>query len=114
VQLLPVLGAEKVGHVCPHVPQLLLSVCVLMQLPLQFCSPLGHPHTPLLHVTPLGDVHAPHAAPPVPHMLVDWLAYASHVAPLQQPLMHDAGPQVFWQIPPLHCCVAEQLVVPTE
>jgi hypothetical protein len=62
--------------------------------------PLGHEiashtHWPvvLLHSWPVG--HATHAAPPVPHDMLDSEPYASHVLPgVQQPLAHCAPPQV--------------------
>jgi hypothetical protein len=46
----------------------------------------------VLHVSPLG--HAAHAAPPLPHIVLVWLAKGSHVLPLQQPAEHEAASQV--------------------
>lgn len=61
-------------------------------LPLQ--QPFGHEAAsqthwpPALHSCPV--TQAAHATPPVPHELVDSLAYASHV-PLVPPLQHPLG-----------------------
>lgn len=49
----------------PQLPQLLLSVCVLVHVLLHIESPVGHAHVPLLHVAPEG-----HARPQVPQWLL--------------------------------------------
>lgn len=71
--------------------------------------PLQHPfahdvasqvHAPvvLLHSWPV--VHAPQAAPAVPHVVLDSDAYGTHVLPLQQPFGHEVESQT--QAPALH------------
>jgi hypothetical protein len=52
-------------------------------------------HTPALHVP---DVHATHAAPPVPHS--DVVLPGSQMLPLQQPLPHEAA--LHTQLPEMH------------
>jgi len=72
---------------------------------------------PLLHVQPLPPSmpavaqrpllvsqrwlaeQAAHVAPAMPHWPFDWLAYATHVVPLQQPFGHEVALQT--QAPPL-------------
>jgi hypothetical protein len=39
----------------PHVPQLLLSLCVLIQAPLQLVCPAGQAQTPAVQIPPLGE-----------------------------------------------------------
>ena len=58
----------------PQVPQLLLSVWVLVQVPLlpHGVSPAVQAHAPLWQVLP--PLHGPQAAPPVPQSVVLWLA----------------------------------------
>jgi hypothetical protein len=46
---------------------------------------------------------AAHVAPAMPHWLFDWLPYATHVVPLQQPFGHDVALQT-------HAPALEQVV----
>jgi hypothetical protein len=55
-------------------------------------------HVPLEHALP--ELHALHAAPPVPHCELDSLAYGTHVLPLQQPLGHELALHTHWPLPP--------------
>lgn len=43
-------------HLLPHVPQLLLSVCRLTQVPLQASWPVGQTHFPLIQLPPAGQM----------------------------------------------------------
>ena len=51
-----------------------------------------HVHVPAaLHTCP--DAQSTQAAPPAPQLVFDWLAYGTHVFPLQQPLGQDVALQ---------------------
>ena len=53
--------------------------------------PLPHAQVPLVHAPPFE--HAAHAAPPVPHWVVDCEPMATQVLPLQQPPAQDVASQ---------------------
>jgi hypothetical protein len=63
-QHLPALHAALAPHELPHMPQLLLSVSGLLQVPPQFSVPEPQ-HTPLSHDWPV-----PHALPHMPQLLL--------------------------------------------
>jgi hypothetical protein len=58
----PPLQLVPAAHVVPHPPQFLLSALVLMQVPLQYVSPVGQRdvQTPLEQLVPVAHV-VPHA-----------------------------------------------------
>jgi len=90
----------------PQVPQLLLSLAVVTQLPLQKVRPEGQVHMPLVQLRP-----PEHTVPQVPQLLLS-LAVVRQV-PLQSvcPLGQLHTP--FWQLrPPVHA--VPQPVVPQK
>ena len=64
----------RVGHVAPHAPQLLGSLCSLTQPPLHTTVGDGHDntHTPAEHTLPVG-----HAVPHAPQLLPLVLRFVS-------------------------------------
>lgn len=86
----PLVHVSDVAHALPHVPQLLLSVCVSTHDPEQ-SVPVPHWHALLTHVAPLG-----HALPHVPQ-LDESLVVSTHIPPHTVPV-HG------FIIEPLSCC----------
>ena len=78
-------------HEWPHAPQLLGSVAVLTQVPLQSSGALaGQAHAPLMHEAPVA-----HFAPHAPQLLVSFARFAqtepqltSLVGQVQMPALH--------------------------
>ncbi len=62
-------------------------------------------HTPFEQALP--ELHALHAAPPVPHCELDSLPYGTHVLPLQQPFGHELALHTHWPLPPQACPLAQ-------
>lgn len=57
-------------------------------------------HAPLLQPeVAFASEQVLHVAPPMPQLPADWLAYGTHVFPLQQPLGQDDALQT--QVPPV-------------
>lgn len=65
-----------------------------------------HAQVPLVHAPPFE--HAAHAAPPVPHWVVDCEPVGTQVLPLQQPLAHDVASQTHWPVVVLQACPVPQ------
>jgi hypothetical protein len=107
--------ATHAAHAVPPVPQS-FSVSPVWQFPDASQQPVGHvvalhaeaSQVPAGHVSLAG--HAVHALPPVPQNVVV-VPVSQTPEPLQQPVGHEAGPQVgAWQAPPLHVSVAGHTV----
>jgi len=81
------------GQTLPQPPQLLFSVLVLTQLPLQKVCPAGHAHTLFVQVRPLVQT-----VPQVPQLLLSFAVVRQ--TPLQSvcPLGQLHTP--FWQVRP--------------
>jgi hypothetical protein len=102
----PLLQTCPIVHWLPHAPQLRGLVCKLSQTPDGFIgpgppppmhtvSPAGHPHTPFVHVAPVGQImpHPPHARTFVSvstqTVCVPTIVVIVHdVRPGAQPIMH--------------------------
>ena len=118
MQTLPAL----LSHAVPQVPQLRLSVCVVLHTPLQSVWPLGHLQSPAWQVFPFEQTvpqlpqlllsvalftHADvarlvHRIVPVPHarhvsVPVQYLAGVTAVAPVTLPLAAQNSTFVAWQ-----------------
>jgi hypothetical protein len=113
----------------PHDPQLAASLpAVLVHVPLQFVSPLGQPHTPLVQTPPVA-----HALPHTPQEDVDVFVFVSQPfeatpSQLPYPVLHEETPQapaeqlavalgsehVAHVAPPVPQLVADWLAVPSQ
>lgn len=90
-------------HPWPQVPQFASSVARSLQTPEHDVVPGSQTQAPDEHTWSV--LHAPHAAPPVPHDVGDSCAHGTH-APLalQHPFGHDAA--VHSHVPAEHTCPA--------
>jgi hypothetical protein len=107
-----------VPHALPPVPHAAVDWAVpCTQLPCASQQPFGHEVGEHVHAPAAPQAwplpQAPHALPPVPQALADWLAYGTQLpCPSQQPFGHDAASQT--QVPdaPHSCPVAHAAQAP--
>ena len=97
-------------HVCPHVPQLLLSVVVLTHAVPQRVVPPVHVHCPFVHVDPVPEHPGLHVPPheSLPHTLPEHCG--EHAT--QCPFTHCAEPEHVPQDMVPHTGSGSQLFVP--
>jgi hypothetical protein len=88
-------------HIDPQAPQLLLLVLRLTQMPPQLVVPVGHMHTPLVHVAPIG-----HVRPHIPQLLVSLEVLASHPSAALMLQFRKLPEQLKPQVVPVQVVVA--------
>jgi len=85
----------KIGmaQTLPQKPQLLMSDCVLRQVPLQLTVPAGHTHAPLVQVATAGQT-APQA-PQLPLLVLRFVSQPvlDRLSQLPNPALHEATTQ---------------------
>lgn len=78
-----------IGHALPHIPQLALSDCVLIHVPLQSRCPAAQPHAPAVHPWPAG-----HAVPQAPQFARSVCKFAHNLPQSDWPAAHTHVPAV--------------------